>query len=152
MMQWLAEHLWVAWLTLAALLAVAEMLTLDFTLLMLAVGALAGGLTALAFPGVFWLQIAVAVVVAVSMLGLLRPTLLRKIRALPGYRSSVDKMVGSPGVALTPITADGGEVKVAGEVWSAHSLEGSIEAGTEIEVYRIDGAIAIVYPRHLALP
>ncbi len=44
MMQWLAEHLWVAWLTLAALLAVAEMLTLDFTLLMLAVGALAGGL------------------------------------------------------------------------------------------------------------
>ncbi len=86
------------------------------------------------------------------MLGLLRPTLLRKIRALPGYRSSVDKMVGSPGVALTPITADGGEVKVAGEVWSAHSLEGSIEAGTEIEVYRIDGAIAIVYPRHLALP
>jgi membrane protein implicated in regulation of membrane protease activity len=152
MMEWLAENLWVAWLVLATLLAVAEMLTLDFTLLMLAAGALAGGLVALAFPGVLWLQILMAVVVAVSMLGLARPTLLRKIRALPGYRSSVDKMVGSPGVALTPITADGGEVKVAGEVWSAHSLEGSIEAGTEIEVYRIDGAIAIVYPRHLALP
>lgn len=152
MMQWVAEHLWVAWLTLAALLGVAEMLTLDFTLLMLATGAFAGGLVALAFPGLLWLQILLAVVVAVSMLGLLRPTLLRKIRSLPGYRSSVDKMVGSPGVALTQITADGGEVKVAGEVWSAHSLEGSIEAGTEVEVYRIDGPIAIVYPRHLALP
>lgn len=152
MMEWLAENLWVAWLVLATLLAVAEMLTLDFTLLMLAAGALAGGLVALAFPGVLWLQILMAVVVAVSMLGLARPTLLRKIRAMPGYRSSVDKMIGSPGLALTSITADGGEVKVAGEVWSAHSLEGSIDAGTEIEVYRIDGAIAIVYPRHQALP
>ena len=152
MMEWLAENLWVAWLVLATLLAVAEMLTLDFTLLMLAVGALAGGAVALALPGVLWLQIVVAAVTAVAMLGLLRPTLLRKIRALPGYRSSVDKMVGSPGVALTQITSEGGEVKVAGEVWSAHSLEGEIAAGAEVEVYRIDGAIAIVYPRHLALP
>jgi membrane protein implicated in regulation of membrane protease activity len=151
-MQWLAEHGWVVWMSLAALLGVAELLTLDFTPLMLAAGALAGGLVAVFLPGMLWLQIAAAVVVAVAMLGLLRPTLLRKVRALPGYRSSVDKMIGSPGVALTEITAGAGEVKVSGEVWSAHSVEGTIPAGTEIEVYRIDGAIAIVYPRHLALP
>ncbi len=151
-MAWLAEHLWVLWVSLAALLGVAELLTLDFTLLMLATGALAGGLVALVLPGLLWAQIATAVVVAVAMLGLLRPTLLKKVRALPGYRSSVDKMIGSPGVALTEITAGAGEVKVAGEVWSAHSVEGTIPAGTEIEVYRIDGAIAIVYPRNLALP
>lgn len=151
-MQWLAEHVWVVWMSLAAMLGVAELLTLDFTLLMLASGALAGGLVAVFLPGLLWLQIAAAVVVAVAMLGLLRPTLLRKVRALPGYRSSVDKMIGSPGVALTEITAGAGEVKVAGEVWSAHSVEGTIPAGTEIEVYRIDGAIAIVYPRNLALP
>ncbi len=151
-MEWLTEHLWVLWVSLAALLGVAELMTLDFTLLMLASGALAGGLVALAFPGVLWVQIAAAVVVAVAMLALARPTLLKKVRALPGYRSSVDKMVGSPGVALTEITAGTGEVKVAGEVWTAHSVEGTIPAGTEIEVYRIDGAIAIVYPRNLALP
>lgn len=151
-MAWLAEHLWVMWVSLAALLGVAELLTLDFTLLMLASGALAGGLVALVVPGLLWAQIATAVVVAVAMLGLLRPTLLRKVRALPGYRSSVDKMIGSSGVALTEITAGSGEVKVAGEVWSAHSVEGTIPVGTEVEVYRIDGAIAIVYPRNLALP
>ncbi len=61
-------------------------------------------------------------------------------------------MVGSPGVALTEITASGGEVKIAGEVWSAHSLEGVIAAGTRVEVYQVDGATAIVYPRNLALP
>jgi membrane protein implicated in regulation of membrane protease activity len=151
-MEWLAEHLWVLWISLAAVLGLAELLTLDFTLLMLAAGALAGGVTAAFFPGLLWAQIAAAVVVAVAMLALLRPTLLEKVRAQPGYRSSVDKMVGSPGVALTEITSGSGEVKVAGEVWSAHSLEGTISAGTEIEVYRIDGAIAVVYPRHLALP
>ena len=151
-MEWLAEHAWLAWMVAGALLAVAEILTLDLTLLMLAVGAFAGGAAALLFPGVLWLHIAVAVAVAVAMLGLLRPTLLRRMRDLPGYRSSVDKMVGSPGVALTEITAAGGEVKVAGEVWSAHSLEGVIAAGTEIEVYQVDGATAIVYPRNLALP
>lgn len=152
MAEWLAEHAWVAWMVLAALLAMAEMLTLDFTLLMLAAGVLAGGLVALALPGMIWLQFLVAVVVAVAMLGLLRPTLLRKLRDLPGYRSSIDKMVGSSGVALTEITASAGEVKVAGEVWTAHSLEGTIAAGTEIEIYRVDGATVIVYPRHLALP
>ncbi|MCA0295995.1 MAG: NfeD family protein [Actinobacteria bacterium] len=151
-MEWMSQHLWVVWISLAAILGVAELLTLDFTLLMLASGALAGGLVALAFPGLLWVQIAVALLVAVAMLALLRPTLLRKVRALPGYRSSVDKMIGSSGIALTEITSGAGEVKVGGEVWSAHSVEGTIEAGTEIEVYRIDGAIAVVYPRNLALP
>lgn len=151
-MEWLAEHTWVVWISLAAVLGVAELLTLDFTLLMLASGAVAGGLVALAFPGLLWAQIAAAVVVAIAMLALLRPTLLRKVRALPGYRSSVDKMVGSPGIALTEVTAGAGEVKVAGEVWTARSVEGTIPAGTEVEVYRVDGAIALVYPRNLALP
>lgn len=152
MMQWLAENLWLVWISLAAILGVTELLTLDFTLLMLAAGALAGGLAALVFPGLLWVQIAAAVVVAVAMLGLLRPTLLQKVRALPGYRSSVDKMVGSAGVATSEITASAGEAKIAGEVWTARSVEGTIPAGTEIEVYRIDGAIAVVYPRNLALP
>lgn len=151
-MDWLVENAGIAWLSLAALLAVTELLTLDFTLLMLAVGAAAGGVVAVLFPAAFWLQIGVALLVAVTMLALLRPTLLRRIRDLPGYRSSVDKMVGSSGVALSEITQSGGEVKVAGEVWTAHSIEGRIAAGTEVEVYQIEGVVAIVYPRNLALP
>ncbi len=84
MLEWLGENAWVAWMVLAALLAVTEMLTLDLTLLMLAAGAVAGGIVALVFPGLLWLQIVVAVVVAVAMLGLLRPTLLRRLRDTAG--------------------------------------------------------------------
>ncbi len=152
MAQWLAANAWLGWLIGAVVLGVTELLTLDFTLLMLASGAVAGGVAAVIFPGAFWLQILVAVVVAVAMLGLLRPTLLRRVRELPGYRSSLDKMIGSTGVAITEVSAAGGEVKVAGESWTARSVEGTIAAGTEIEVYQIDGAVAVVYPRNLALP
>ena len=42
MLEWFQENPWALWLTLAAGLAIAEMLTLDLTLLMLAVGALVG--------------------------------------------------------------------------------------------------------------
>lgn len=153
MLEWIGSNAWLAWLALAVILGVTEMITLDFTLLMLAAGALAGAGVALIVPGLVWLQIAVAVVVALLMLALLRPTLLRRVRAMPGYRSSLDKMVGSAGLALTEVTTVGGEVKVGGEIWTARSLDGTtIPAGTEVEVYEIDGAVAVVYPRHRALP
>lgn len=153
MFEWLSANLWMVWLLVAGGLAIAEVTTLDFTLLMLASGALAGAGTAWLFPGLPWLQVVVAIVVAVAMLALLRPTLLRKVRSMPGYRSSLDKMVGSTGQALTAITASGGEIKVAGETWTARSVDGTtIPAGSEVEVYQVDGAVAVVYPRHQALP
>ena len=60
---WLGANLWSLWGITALGLAAAELFTLDLTLLMLASGALAGGVVALVFPGLFWLQIVVAVVV-----------------------------------------------------------------------------------------
>lgn len=153
MWEWLSNNVWSIWLVLGAGLALTELVTLDFTLLMLAAGAVAGGATALIFPGLLWLQIAVAVVVAILMLALLRPTLLERIRRMPGYRSSIDKLVGSSGVVVAEITAAGGEVKLAGEVWTARSVDGSpIPLGEQIEVYQVDGATVVVYPRHQALP
>ena len=151
---WLGDNPWALWLTLTILLGVAEVLSLDLVLIMLAVGALAGMVTALIAPDLWWLQILVAAGTSVATLALLRPTLLAKVRSLPGYQSSTDKMVGSSGVAVSAISRAGGEVKVDGQSWSARPYEPDqvIEQGTEIEVYEIDGAIAVVYPKHGALP
>lgn len=144
---WLGQHLWVLWLVAAGLLASAEMLTGDLVLLMLAGGALAGVAAALLFPGLWWIQVIIAVVVAVGMLVLLRPTLLAKIRNAPGYRSSLAKMVGSAGVASAEITASGGEAKVGGDTWTARSYDSSvIPAGTKIEVFEVDGTTVVVHP------
>jgi membrane protein implicated in regulation of membrane protease activity len=151
---WLGDHAWALWLSLAFLLAVAEILSLDLVLIMLAVGALAGAGVAVLAPDLWWLQVLVASGVSVGMLALLRPTLLAKVRAMPGYRSSTAKMVGSTGLAVTQIDRAGGEIKVDGQSWSArpYSFDVVIDAGTEIEVYEIDGAIAVVYPRYGQLP
>ncbi len=152
MLEWLSANGWVVWLVIAGGLAVSEMLTLDLTLLMLASGALAGGAVALILPGALALQIVVAVVTALAMLLLLRPSMLKRLRGSPGYRSSADKLLGSPGVAIAEITPTSGEVKIAGEVWSARSYDGSpIAPGTEIEVLERDGVTVVVYPRHKPL-
>ena len=72
-------------------------MSLDLVLIMLAVGALAGAGVAVSRPDLWWLQILVAAGVSVGMLLLLRPTLMAKVRDMPGYRSSTAKMVGSSG-------------------------------------------------------
>ncbi|AQP46016.1 NfeD family protein [Tessaracoccus flavus] len=148
MLDWIRDNLWVGWGVGALGLAAAELLTLDLTLLMLAVGAAAGGVTALIFPSLIWLQLIVAIVTAVATLFLLRPTLLEKVRKAPGYRSSLDTLVGTSGVATTEITGVTGEVKVDGQVWQARSFDPSvvISAGEHIEVYGLDGITLIIYP------
>jgi len=151
---WLGDHAWALWVSLAFLLAVAEILSLDLVLIMLAVGALGGAVVAVAAPDLWWLQVLVAAGISVGMLALLRPTLLARVRDMPGYRSSTAKMVGSSGIAVSQIDRTGGEIKVDGQSWTArpYSSDVVIDAGTEIEVYEIDGAIAVVYPRYDALP
>ena len=151
---WLGDNSWAIWLSLAFLLGIAEIMSLDLVLIMLAVGALAGAVVAVVAPSLWWLQILVASGISIMMLLLLRPTLLAKVRNMPGYRSSSAKMVGSSGVATSQIDKAGGEIKVDGQSWSArpYSSDLVIEQGTEIEVYEIDGVIAVVYPKHGALP
>lgn len=152
MLEWLSANAWVVWLVLAGGLAVSEMLTLDLTLLMLASGALAGGVVAVFLPGALAIQIIVAVAVALAMLFLVRPQALKRLHNSPGYRSSTSKLLGSSGTAVEQVTSTAGAVKIAGEVWGARSYDESvIPEGTEVEVLEMDGITAVVYPKHKPL-
>lgn len=151
---WLGDNPWALWLALSVLLGVAEILSLNLVLIMVAVGALAGAGVGAIAPGMWWLQILVAVAVSIGTLMLLRPTLMARVRRMPGYRSSTDKMVGSSGVALSAITAESGEVKIDGQPWTARSYNAAtvIDEGTEVEVFELDGPIVRVYPKYGELP
>ena len=152
MLEWLAENGWAVWLVLAGTLAVSEMLTLDTTLLMLAGGALAGAGAALLLPGLVWVHVLVAVVVAVALLGLQRPQVIKRLQKGPGYRSALDQLVGSRGRTMGEVTATGGEVKVAGEIWTARSYDGDpIAPGVEVDVFEIDGVTGVGHPSHKSL-
>jgi membrane protein implicated in regulation of membrane protease activity len=146
-MDWLGDHSWEAWLVVALVLAATEMATLDFTLLMMAVGAGAGCLVAaLGFD--VWVQVIVAAVVAVAMLSFVRPNIVRRVHAGPTIHTGPQALVGQSGLVLERVTPLTGRVRLRGEVWSARSVDESvsIEPGATIGVAEIDGATAVVYP------
>ena len=147
-MDWLSDNAWAAWFGLAALLGVAELLSLDLVLIMLAAGAIAGGVTALA-GGALVLSLLVAGITAIGMLALVRPSLVAKLHQGPELSLGHNKLVGQRAVATTRITGLAvGQIKLAGETWTAAPYDEhlTIEPGATVEVFEIRGATAYVHP------
>ena len=115
-MAWLGDHLWAAWLVLAAALGVAEMVSLDLVLIMVAVGAFVGALAALASLPLA-LQILLAAGSSAAMLALVRPNLIKKLHSGPDLVTGTGKLVGQQGVVTEELSAHHpGRVKVGGPV------------------------------------
>lgn len=144
MFEWVGQNWWALWLTLFLAFAVIEMLTLDLFFIMLGAGALAGLVTELA-GGEFWLQIVAFCVVSLLMVAFIRPVALAHLKKGPAdQRSNIDRLIGETAVVLEPVTANGGRVKIGGDVWSARSAAGTIAPGQGVIVAAIDGATAVV--------
>jgi membrane protein implicated in regulation of membrane protease activity len=136
---------WVWWLGAALLLGVVEILTVDLVLIMFAGGALvAAGLALMGAP--LWVQIIGFAVTSTLLLVTLRPWLLRHLRKrVPLVETNAAAHVGRVAVAVLPVTDHSGRVKLAGEVWSARTVDADpIEVGDEVLVVKIDGATAVV--------
>jgi membrane protein implicated in regulation of membrane protease activity len=147
-MDWLRDHLWETWLAVAIVLGVAEMLSMDLFLLMLAGGALAGMGTALVTDNVV-VQVVVASAGAVLLMGAVRPPLLKRLHGGPDLVLGPASLVGAHGLVTESIAAHSpGRVKIGGESWLAVSpgAESDIEAGRTVEVIAIVGATAHVRP------
>jgi membrane protein implicated in regulation of membrane protease activity len=140
----------VVWIILAAILGVAEILTLTAALGLLAVAALvAAGVAALGL-GVFG-QLATFAVVAVAGLVLVRPLIQRQLRPRhgPQHRFGVAALVGRQARVVQEVTGHTGRVRIGGEEWSARAYDETlvIPAGATVDVIEIEGATALVYPR-----
>ncbi|MDO9398631.1 MAG: NfeD family protein [Herbiconiux sp.] len=147
-MDWFSDNAWSIWLAVAAVLGVAELMSLDLVLVMLAVGAVAGMITALLGAPVL-LQLLVAGGAAGAALALVRPSVVRRLHTGPDLRLGHGKLVGQQGVVTAAITPhETGRVRLGGEIWSAAPYDDmlSIEAGQTVEVLEIRGATALVHP------
>jgi len=146
--EWLGDHLAAAWLVLAVALGVAELVSLDLILIMVAVGAIVGALAALAsLP--FVLQVLLAAGSSAAMLALVRPNLVKKLHQGPDLVTGTGKLVGQQGVVTEELSIHHpGRVKVGGEIWSACPYDESltIAPGATVEVFAIRGATAYVHP------
>jgi membrane protein implicated in regulation of membrane protease activity len=137
---------WVIWILLAVLLAVGEVLTLTFFLGAIAVAALVAGLLALAGVGVV-VQLIVFIAASAGSVLLVRPLARRHLRTPAALRTGTAALVGARAVVLQRVDADGGQVKIGGEVWTARAYfeDQVIDEGKRVEVAKIDGATALVY-------
>lgn len=136
---------WVWWLGIALLLALAELLSLDLFLIMLAGGALVGLLLAL-LDMPFWVQVVGFSVASVLLMFALRPWLLRHLRdRVPLVETNAPALVGRTGVVVSEVTERAGRIKLVGEVWTARTERDEVvPTGAEVRVVRIDGATAVV--------
>jgi membrane protein implicated in regulation of membrane protease activity len=138
---------WVPWLIAAGVLAAAEVMTLTLVLGMLAVAALAGALAA-AVDAPAAAQVLAFAAASLLLLGLVRPVARRHRHGPAALRTGAAALVGRRGVALSTVDGQGGQVRVAGEVWTARSYDETtvIPAGAPVDVAQIDGATAVVLP------
>ena len=145
-MDWLTDNPWVAWVGVALILAAIEAATVDFVFVMLAGGALAGGLTA-GLGGNLTVQVIIAILAAALLLFVVRPIIKRKFT--DGEHDNTigaSSLVGREARVLQTVTDTDGRVKLAGETWSARVAEGaeSLRPGDDARVIAIHGATAIV--------
>ncbi|WP_037312355.1 NfeD family protein [Amycolatopsis orientalis] len=133
------------WLIAGILLIIAELLSGDLFLLMVGAGALFGAGSA-ALTGNPFIDVAVFAVASVGMLALVRPTLKRRFLAGPDIKTNTDALIGARAVVVSTVDIEAGQVKLAGDVWSARSIsEGEpIAPGTSVTVVEISGATAVV--------
>ncbi|EST37776.1 membrane protein [Streptomycetaceae bacterium MP113-05] len=136
---------WVWWLIAAVGLGIPLVLTAMPEFGMFAVGAAAGSVTA-ALGGGIVAQTLVFVGVSVALLLVVRPLVARSRARGPAHRSGVDALTGRQAIVLERVDGRGGRVKLAGEVWSARSLDddAAFEVGDRVDVVEIDGATAVV--------
>jgi membrane protein implicated in regulation of membrane protease activity len=136
------------WLIVAGAFVVAEMLTLAFFAVFLAIGALGAALAALLGADLL-VQAIIMGVVGVGGIFAGRPYLHRALgrHKPPRLRSGAEGMIGQHSVLLDPIGGSGqpGHVLIFGERWPALTGDGSaLEANTPVVVTGIKSTTLIV--------
>lgn len=135
----------VLWLILAAILVVAEMVSLGLTTIWFAGGALVAAVAC--YFGANWLvQFVVFAVVSLLLLIFTRPVAQKHLMKDP-EKTNIDSLIGQSGivtVAIDNLTA-AGTVKLNGLEWSARTVDDTkIDEGATVRVVKISGVKLIV--------
>ncbi|WEK59790.1 MAG: NfeD family protein [Candidatus Microbacterium colombiense] len=146
--EFIDQWAWIGWLILIAVFLVIEMLTLDFTFLMLSFGSAVGLLTD--FVGIpVWVQVLIAAAAAALFILFLRPPLIKRLhRGEDPTKSNIDALIDLRGTALQDVTQISGQVKLSnGDTWTARTATSvPIPQGSAVAVTAISGATATVRP------
>lgn len=136
---------WIIWLIASAIMFLMEIFTVSFLLFFPAVGAFLAFLCAI-FGASMQVQIIVFVVSSILLIVFIRP-IVTKFFKTSNVAMNSKSVVGKNAIVLKTIDNlhGKGQVKVAGEIWSAvSSTDDNIEEGATVIVLRIEGVKLIV--------
>ena len=143
----------VVWFVAALALLVAELATTSFYAIFLAIGAFAAGVAAFVAPDLpLWVQVAIALVVAVAGVVIVRPILGRSLQRRgsgsigPGVHGG---FVGQRALTLDPVGDElhPGHVRLAGETWLAVTSDHStIDGAQPVVISAVRGTTLVVRP------
>ena len=134
------------WILAAVGLAVAELFTTSFFLIMFAIGAVAAAAAAALDAPVSVQAIIFVIVSLIATLGV-RPVLRRHFGRDAGEPTPVAEIAGSEAIVLERVDDRAGMIKIDGEYWQARALESGqvIEPGERVHVVEIKGVTAMVW-------
>ena len=138
---------WVIWVIVAVGLALGELATPGlFFAGPVALAAIPAALVAV-LGGPAWLQVLVFIIGSLGSLAVLRPIARAHLRMPALARTGTAALIGAKALVLERVDANGGRVRIGGEVWSARAYmeDQVLEPGMRVEVARIEGATALVY-------
>lgn len=139
--------MWHIWLIVAGVCFIIEMITVGFFVFWFGIGALLTMLVSILFPDNIILQCTVFVISSTILVFLTKPFVDKFTKKDKKVVTNAFSIIGKKGIVTQDIneTHGIGQIKIAGETWSAKTLDGSIiEKGNQIEVTNIDGVKAVV--------
>ncbi|MBG6054089.1 membrane protein implicated in regulation of membrane protease activity [Salinibacterium sp. CAN_S4] len=143
----LTQYLWIMWLSIVVLFVIVELLTLEFTFLMLAAGSLIGGLGANLLGLEWWAQIGAAAALSALLLFTIRPLLLKTLhKGADLTPSNLDALYGMTARVTRDFIDGDGMVKLAnGETWTSRAAPGlMLREGDRVTVRAVHGSIVEV--------
>lgn len=138
--------MWVFWLIAAGVFFIIEMATIGFLVFWLGIGALLAMVTSFITDSIL-IQVIVFVVTSTLLLIFTRPLVNKFIKVPKETVTNAYSIIGKKAIVVKEINnVEGdGQIKVAGEVWSAKSnTDEVISKETEVEIVEIDGVKAVV--------
>lgn len=140
---------WIIWLIVAAVLGVAELVTMTFAFGIIAVAAVVAAVVG-AFHLDLGVQLAAFVAAAGAGLVFIRPVAIRHLKQPPQLRTGAAALVGRSAIVLEEVNEHHGRVRIDGEEWTSRPYLDEtlvIPVGARVDVMQIKGATALVYPR-----
>jgi membrane protein implicated in regulation of membrane protease activity len=141
-------NVWLIWLAVAVALGIAEAFTTTAVFGVLGAAALVPvGLDLFGVP--LAIQFVAFAVTAVVGMVAVRPIALRHMQRPQLERFGIDALVGKIAYVVREVSDRDGLVRIDGEEWTARSFDETvvIPVGAAVDVLRISGTTAFVYPR-----